>query len=243
MIDLTKLTERRLQSHPFNWAEISDLYSLHDAVALAKTFPHDYFKTVSGYGGEKDYEYEARQLVEMGTHRIINPQTLSPEWLGLAQDLCLPSYRSAMSLLTGIDLISAPIEVNVFHYGPGACLGPHPDLSDKLVTHILYFNESWNPNDGGCLNILRSPDPGGVVAVVPPIVGNSAIVVRSDDSWHAVSRVVDGCLSSRRSVTVTFYRPSSVSSMWPENDQSPLHRYDADVEARRRAFKVENANG
>ena len=95
------------------------------------------------------------------------------------------------------------------------------------MTHVLYFNRSWNSADGGCLSILRSADPADLVAEIPPIVGNSSVLVRSDNSWHAVSRVAKNSASSRRSVTVTFYPPGSVSSMWPPGDTTPLHRYGA----------------
>lgn len=227
MLDLTRLNQQPLHKQPFHWGQINGLYSAEDAAALASTYPHDAFKRVYGYGGEKDYEYQARQLVEMGTGRIVHEQGLSPAWRQLAQELIAPAYRLALSTLTDIDLRAAPMEVNVFHYGPKACLGPHPDLSDKLVTHILYFNESWNIEDGGCLNILRSANPQDVVAVIPPLVGNSAVLVRADDSWHCVSHVVDDCPASRRSMTVTFYRPGSLSSMWPAGDQTPLHNYEA----------------
>ncbi|MCT4496534.1 MULTISPECIES: 2OG-Fe(II) oxygenase family protein [Pseudomonas] len=225
MIDLSKLSAHRLHTAPYAWAEIGELYTPEDARALAETYPHDHFKTVSGYGGAKDYEYEARQLIAMGSHEVVNPQTLSRQWLALTHSLRSPKYRQAMSALTGVDLTQVPMEVNVFHYGPGANLGPHPDLGDKLVTHILYFNQTWNPAEGGCLQILGSAAPTDIVAQVVPVIGNSAILVRSDHSWHAVSRVVDGCRSSRRSVTVTFYRPGSSSSMWPADDQTPLHAY------------------
>ncbi|WP_431480516.1 2OG-Fe(II) oxygenase [Pseudomonas thivervalensis] len=225
MLDLTRLTPAALKTHPFSWAEIGGLYSVEDAAALAASFPHDHFKTVSGYGGEKNYDYEARALVGMGTNTIAFPEELSEVWLKLAQDLGSAGYREAMSELTGIDLRSVPMEVNVFHYGPGASLGAHPDLPDKLVTHILYFNESWDSNDGGCLNILHRNDPTAVAAEIEPLVGNSAILVRSDHSWHAVTPVVSGCHSSRRSLTATFYRPGSLSSMWPPGDSTPLHGY------------------
>ena len=113
------------------------------------------------------------------------------------------------------------MEANVFHYGPGGSQGPHPDLSEKLVTRVLYFNESWNREDGGRLRILRSSDPADVAAEIPPIAGYSSVIVRSDNSWHAVSRVANGSLCSRRAVTVTFYRPGSVST----SDATPTHRY------------------
>lgn len=225
MLDLNRITGGTLNREPFRWAAIDGLYAPRDAAALAATYPHDHFKLVQGYGGEKDYEYEARPLIAMGSDRVSFEEKLSDSWRALARDLLSAAYRASLSTLTGVDLSGAPLEVNVFHYGPGASLGPHSDLPDKVVTHVLYFNESWNAEDGGCLSILREKDPNAVVAEVLPIVGNSAILVRSDDSWHAVSRVVRGSATSRRSVTVTFYRPGSVSSMWPEDDRTPLHDY------------------
>jgi 2OG-Fe(II) oxygenase superfamily len=146
-----------------------------------------------------------------------------PGWRELAHDLVAPAYRPAMSMLCGRDLTSAPLEVNVFHYGPGNLLGPHPDLPDKVVTHVLYFNRTWNVADGGCLRVLRSRDVADVAAEVLPIVGNSAVLVRSDPSWHAVSRVVHGS-KCRRSVTATLYRPGlrAPCGRWATRHRSTL---------------------
>jgi Rps23 Pro-64 3,4-dihydroxylase Tpa1-like proline 4-hydroxylase len=163
----------------------------------------------------------------MGATEITHPADLSDAWRALALDLLSAEYRAAMTTLTGRDLSTAPMEVNVFHYGPGGSLGPHRDLPEKLVTHVLFFNRSWNPADGGCLNVLGSADQGDLVTAIPPLMGHSAVIVRSEDSWHAVSRVVNDPPQSRRSVTVTFYRPGSVSTMWPPDDTTPLHRYVA----------------
>jgi SM-20-related protein len=228
MIRLAQIAQQALQTEPYGWAAVGDLFTQRDAAALAASFPCDHFKTVSGYGGEKDYEYEARELIAMGADTISYPEELSKAWLAVAHDLLSQAYRVAISLLSGCDVGAAPMEVNVFHYGPGACLGPHRDLEDKLVTHVLYFNGSWNGKDGGCLSILRSADPADVAAEIVPIVGNSAVLVRSEKSWHAVSRVVNGSLESRRSLTATFYRPGSVSTMWPPDDRTPLHCYAPD---------------
>lgn len=226
MIDLTQILQYGLKTDPYSWAEISNLFSPKDAAALATSFPRDHFKTVVGYDGEKDYEYEARALIAMGADAVSYAEELSEAWLSLARDLISPAYRSAMSSLTGCDLTAIPLEVNVFHYGPGARLGPHSDLQDKIVTHVLYFNEVWDRDDGGCLTVLRSADSADVAAEIVPLVGNSAVLVRSEKSWHAVSKVVNGCRLSRRSLTATFYRPGSVSTMWPPADTPLLHRYN-----------------
>ncbi len=226
MLDLTQIERRTLEAEPYAWAAIDRLYSPKNAAALAATYPRDHFKTVSGNDGEKEYLYESRALLKLGEETVSYPEELSGAWRELANDLHSPEYRGAMSRLTGLDLTAVPIEANVYHYGPGSCLGPHLDMPIKRVTHVLYFNETWDPKDGGCLSILRSGDPADVASVVPPIVGNSAVLVRSDRSWHSVQRVVESCRKARRAVTVTFYAPGSTSPMWPEGDTTPLHDYE-----------------
>jgi Rps23 Pro-64 3,4-dihydroxylase Tpa1-like proline 4-hydroxylase len=237
VIDLQRIISSTLQTDPYEWAAIGGLFSPHDAAALAATFPRDHYKLVEAHGGEKDYAYDARALIGMGDDTVAYRDDLSEPWQRLADDLRSPAYRNAIAALTGCDLSDALLEVNVFHYGPGASLGAHPDLPDKIVTHVLYFNESWNNRNGGCLTILRSNDPASQVAEISPVVGNSAILVRSDGSWHAVSPVVQTCRLSRRSLTATFYRPTSTSSMWPEGDQTPLHDYHGDLPWWRRLGK------
>lgn len=231
VLDLRPLRGGTIQTDPYRWAMIDSLFAPSVGRELAATYPHDLFKRIASKGGEKDYEYHARSLIGMGATSASHPARLSGAWRKLAADLLSPGYRNAMSLLIGQDLSNSLLEVNVFHYGPGSELGPHPDLPDKLVTHVLYFNDGWNAADGGCLSILRSPDATDVVAEIMPTVGNSAVIVRSDNSWHAVAPVVADSRLSRRSVTVTFYRPGSVSSMWPAGEPAPLHDYHGALDA------------
>jgi hypothetical protein len=225
VLDISRIGRQALASEPFGWAFVDRLFSFGDAAALAASFPRDHFKTVAGYDGEKSYEYVARSLVHMGAHAPSFAEHLSPAWKQLASDLLSPAYRAAMTRLTGRDLATAPMEINVVHYGTGAWLGPHLDLKEKIVTHVLYFNESWKKENGGYLSILRSADPSDIVSEIMPIVGNSVVLARSDASWHAVSRVSEGCRRSRRSMNVIFHLPGSVSTMWPPGRTAELHDY------------------
>lgn len=221
VIDLNRISASRLETEPYRWAAVSGLYSAADAAALAATFPNDHFKRVADHAGEKKHEYQVRSLIRMSAQSISGEKHLSSAWQALARDFLSPAYRRAMSGLIGIDLGAADLEVNVFHYPPGGLHGAHTDHRDKIVTHVLYFNESWNDDDGGCLLILKSSDVQEVVTRISPLVGNSAVLVRSDDSWHAVSHVVPTCQLSRRSLTATFYHPGRVSTtVWPRWDQA-----------------------
>ena len=215
MINLSSLDDATLSVAPFEHVIVDNLFRPSDASALAETYPREHFKSVCGADTEKGYAYDVRELIGMGARAPSHEAALSPAWRELAWDLLHPSYRASLSLLTERDLHQVPIEVNVFHYAAGAWLGPHVDLSDKIVTHVLYFNEQWNAQDGGCLKILRSRESHDTHQRVPPIVGASAVLVRSNRSWHAVESVTSGVQQSRRSMTVTFYKPGSVSTMWP----------------------------
>ena len=214
-----------LASEPYAWARIDHLYSPANAAQLEATFPRDSFKIVRGYDGEKEYCYHARALIGMGSTTISAAPRLSAAWRQLAADLLSPRYRAALSALTGIELSALRMEANAFHYGPGAWLGPHVDLADKIVTHVLYFNAAWDPADGGCLRVLRSAQMSDVACEIAPSAGSSAVLVRSDRSWHAVSRVDRLCAQSRRSVTVTFYRAAALSTMWPPGENAATSEY------------------
>jgi hypothetical protein len=234
MINLEAIRKRRIETVPYRWAAIDGLFTRSDARRLARHYPHDHFKTVEGYDGEKSYHYEVRALIHMDAKEPAHAENLHPAWRRLALDLLSHEYRRAMSDFTGCDLARAPLEVNVFHFGCGAWLGPHVDLKDKIVTHVFYFNEQWDPEQGGCLSILRSRHVSDVHAIVEPIIGGSAVIVRANDSWHSVGKINDDCKSSRRSMTVTFHHPGTVSTMWQAGIGSDLHDFIPPSETRQR---------
>ena len=60
----------------------------------------------------------------------------------------------------------------------------HTDSTDKVVTCLLYLNESWD-KDGGRLRMLREGnDINSTLAEIPPYGGTFAAFKRSDRSWH-----------------------------------------------------------
>ena len=219
MIDLNRLQPQQLRSAPYAWAAVEDLFAPADAAGLAAGYPTDHFKDVQGYDGEKGYKYRARSLVHMGAAAATRARHLSPAWRRLAETLLSEQYRAALGRLIGRDLDGALLEVNATVYGPGAWQGPHLDLREKIVTHVLYFNPAWRRDDGGCLRILRAKDPEAAAHEIVPVVGNSAVLVRSDKSWHTVTPVHPACVETRRSLNVIFHQPGSRSSMWSAEEE------------------------
>ena len=64
--------------------------------------------------------------------------------------------------------------------------GPiHNDSKSKLVTMLLYLNESWDGSSDGCIRVLNGPDDFEDYALeVAPLAGRVFAFKRSEDSWH-----------------------------------------------------------
>jgi hypothetical protein len=225
ILDLDQIARQQLETEPYPWASIDRSFSMADAAELAAGFPRDNFKFVKGNDGEKGYEFAARSLIHIGATGPSAPGGLSPAWQALVGDLLSAEYRSVLTRTTGVDLTSALIEANAVYYGPGAHLGPHLDLKEKVLSHVLYFNDTWDARDGGCLNILNSADPTDVRAEVLPLLGTSVLIVRSNRSWHSVPRVARDCRTTRRTINVIFWLPGSASTTWPPGERAALRDF------------------
>jgi Rps23 Pro-64 3,4-dihydroxylase Tpa1-like proline 4-hydroxylase len=128
---------------------------------------------------------------------------LSSAWLQLARELQESSYRDALALATGVDLSAARLGAAFWRYPRAGFLGPHVDEPYKLVSHVIYFSDDWSPSWGGELRILD--DAGALHSFVTPSLGNSVVVVRSQNSWHEVAPVSSDSASVRKSLQVVFH--------------------------------------
>src|SRR5262245_17462381 len=113
-----------------------------------------------------------------------------------------------MGTMLGEDVGGCGVEASLFSYGAGDFLGAHRDLPAKLASLIVYLNDGgFDRATGGCLRILRSGDDEDVEAELEPVPGNAALIVRSNRSWHAVSRIDDAAPGTRIGFQVVLWRP------------------------------------
>ncbi len=129
MIDVEQLARGTLRTDPYRWAAVDSLFAPADAVALAAAFPRDHYKLVAGPDGEKDYHYEARALVPMGADTIAHAADLREPWQRLAADFLSTAYRTALSALTGCDLLTAWLEATFYRPGSVSTMWPPGDAT------------------------------------------------------------------------------------------------------------------
>ncbi|MEV3854259.1 2OG-Fe(II) oxygenase [Streptomyces sp. NPDC050095] len=194
------LADAHLRTRPWPHAWLDQALVPALAGELARSFDDASLTPCEQREGDKTYRMATRPV-----------DTDAPDtwpggpWPELIRTLASPAYRAQIARLTGVPLDTARLSLNLWEYAGGDWLSPHVDKPEKLVTQIFYLSDGWTPADGGQLLVLDGPDVTHTVAAHTPLLGTSAVLVRSDDSWHAV-RSPASTAPGRRSLTATFLR-------------------------------------
>lgn len=188
-----------MTSTPWAHAYLRETWPAGVALRLSRSFDGFALTRCERVEHEKSYRFGTAELGAPG----VQPPT--QEWSSVVEALSGNEYRHAVSELTGVPLDGCRFTLSVWEYGSGDWLAPHVDKPDKIVTQIFYLTEGWQDADGGRLLVLENADVSSMVHALPPRLGASAILVRSENSWHAVEPpAAAGPL--RRSITATFWR-------------------------------------
>jgi hypothetical protein len=153
---------------------------------------------------------EALAAVNRDFPEIDEPGNFAPEALsyGPACDMLLkeihsPEMRAAFAAKFGIDLEPLRLEMTFRRFSDASDGGVHNDSRVKVVTALIYFNETW-PHAGGRLRLLRGKrDVRDYAAEVEPCAGNLIAFRRSETSYHGFEPYA----GERRSLQLYWVRP------------------------------------
>lgn len=198
--DLVRFTSATRREDPFRWYHVTETLSPEWAELLLKTFPEDGFTRVGRSGGEKSYTMRVRKLHPGPAGDLPGP------WEEFLAHVVGSAYRENVRRLTGIALEGLRIEVNLWRYDQDSWLDPHVDKENKVVTQVFYFNRDWPADGGGDLLLLGSSSVDDVRERVAPELGASVVLVRGENSWHAVAKGGRPGGGERLSAQVVFHR-------------------------------------
>jgi hypothetical protein len=133
----------------------------------------------------------ARNALSQGFPRIDKPGSfpvgdlaITPVFRDFVAELEGPALRAAMAEKFSLDLAGRPTMVTVRGHARAADGRIHADSRTKLITVLIYMNESWEA-EGGRLRLLRSPERlDDVIAEVPPAAGTLLAFQVTPNSWH-----------------------------------------------------------
>jgi 2OG-Fe(II) oxygenase superfamily len=187
-------------AEPFPHLVVDDLLRLSPSAASA--FPDTnwsgWFKMVDRYQQNK--------------HSCSDLDLIPEPFSTLIRELSEPRFLRVLEQITGIkQLIPDPYLVGggLHLSGSGGILSPHTDFHYhrplnlyRRINVLVYLNDDWSPEDGGCLSLYDAR--GRAVQTVVPEWGRVVIFRTDHDSVHGFPvPVADG--KWRRSVALYYY--------------------------------------
>ena len=114
----------------------------------------------------------------------VDEVTFGPTFQRLLDELESEEFRYVFEEKFAIDLSGRPTVTTVRGRCDSSDGRIHTDSKSKIITVLIYMNESWG-EAGGRLRLLRSAhDLKDIIVEVPPVAGTLLAFKRSDNSWH-----------------------------------------------------------
>jgi SM-20-related protein len=160
-----------------------DLGAFRRTPLVTDPFP---FLVVPGFVAQAGRAVLARDypvISEPGSFPIADLD-FGPAFAGFVAELEGPAVRAAFAEKFGVDLANRPTMITARGQARAADGRIHTDTPTKLITVLIYMNESWEA-PGGRLRLLRSRDSlDDVIAEVPPAAGTLLAFRVTPHSWH-----------------------------------------------------------
>jgi hypothetical protein len=153
---------------------------------------------------------EALAAVNRDFPAIDEPGNFAPESVScgpafelLRKELESPELRALFAAKFGMQLEPLRLEMTFRRFSEVSDGHVHNDSRAKLLTALIYFNESW-PRAEGRLRLLRGKrDVNDYAAEIEPVAGNLIAFRRSETSYHGFVPYV----GERRSLQMYWAKP------------------------------------
>jgi len=107
-----------------------------------------------------------------------------PGFASLIDEIRGPDFRRAVETKFNVRLDGLETRVTVRGFADPSDGGIHTDIRSKVLTGLIYLNESWDSAEGRLRLLRNAHDIEDFVAEVPPVGGTLVMFKRADDSWH-----------------------------------------------------------
>lgn len=110
--------------------------------------------------------------------------TYGPQFARLIEGIRSRELERVLEDKFNVELADKPLMITVRGFCQKKDGRIHTDSTDKIVTCLLYLNDTWS-EDGGRLRLLRSGnDIESTICEIPPNGGTFVAFRRTDNSWH-----------------------------------------------------------
>lgn len=185
MLNLDKLRATPLETDPFDFLVVPDIFSSESLARINSDYPE----------------------IETAANHSLDSLSHGPAFGQLMDELCGKHLAAVLGEKFDMDLPALPTTVTVRKFCERTDGNIHTDHKSKVVTVLMYFNEEWTHEEGQ-LRMLRSKDDiEDYAAQVTPLGGTLLAFRRADHSWHGHTRFV----GERRMVQVNYLDESPMA--------------------------------
>ena len=154
-----------IRSEPFPFAVVHDALPESARAMIAADFP-DYQR--SGF-----FPYQASEC--------------GPSVQRLIEEMLSPDFADTLGDLLGVPRLSQyPTIVTIRKWSKETDGRIHNDSKSKIVTALLYLNNTWPNSSAGCFRFLSAPESFDHVVgeEIKPLYGMFTAFRRTENSWH-----------------------------------------------------------
>ncbi len=197
LTNLDALDAAELQTDPF------------DYIVVPEFLPPDQLRLVNA-----DYPD-----IDTAMNHDLRDLSYGPMFRRLIGEIDIYEFRKHLGDKFNVDITDSPTTVSVRKFCERTDGHIHTDHPSKLITVLVYFNESWD-SEGGRLRMLRSPsDLEDYTAEVKPLGGHLLAFHRTDQSWHGHKQFV----GERRMLQFNFLRSNVMGLMNQKFGRASTH--------------------
>ncbi len=168
MINLTALEQAAVSTDPFPYAVVPGFLPPDSLAAANADYPE----------------------ITSAANHALNDLNYGPAFAALIAELESDDFARTLGARFDMALTGLPTTITVRRFCERTDGNIHTDHKSKIITVLVYFNESW-PHSEGQLRMLRSRHSlEDYVAEVQPLGGTLLAFKRTPHSWHGHSRFV-----------------------------------------------------
>ena len=148
--------------------------------------PYDYFlgSGVLKEDAVEDLKRDFPDITKPG-YLTVDEVSLKGRFKTLVEELESPEFTEELSRKFGKDLHPYPRLTTIRKLSQAKDGRIHTDGPSKVMTLLVYMNDSWQDDGAGRLRVLyNEKDFEPYAAEVPPTMGTVFAFLRADHSWH-----------------------------------------------------------
>ena len=162
MINLDVISKSKVTHEPFEFFAANSVLDPRDLTAVARDFP---------------------KIDKPGIFPL-SALEFGPSFGKLIAEIQSPQLAKTIGDKFGVDLTDLPLMITVRGHAQAKDGRIHTDTQDKVVTCLLYLNDTWDDGGGRLRLLRRGDDLEDYVAEIPPNGGAFAAFKVAKNSWH-----------------------------------------------------------